>query len=73
MTQMEAAYKSVEAVKKLMKDIGITQGLRDFGVNEVNIRSIAEEAYTSGNVTVNPRKSTIEDLINITLKALEGV
>jgi len=73
MTQMEAAYKSVKAVKKLMKDIGITQGLGDFGVKEVNIRSIAEEAFTSGNVTVNPRKSTVEDLLNIAREALEGV
>ena len=73
MTQMEAAYKSVEAVKKLMKDIGITQGLGDYGVNELNIRSIAEEAYTSGNVTVNPRKSTVEDMIEIAVKSIKGI
>jgi alcohol dehydrogenase len=73
MPQMEAAYKSVDAVKKLLKDIGITQGLEDFGVNEVNIRHIAEEAYTSGNVTVNPRKSTVDDIANIITKALGGI
>ncbi|MBZ4645298.1 MAG: iron-containing alcohol dehydrogenase [Clostridia bacterium] len=71
--QMEAAYKSVEAVKKLMKDIGITQGLEDFGVTEESLRPIAEEAYKSGNVTVNPRKSTVQDLIDITRKAMKGI
>lgn len=73
MPQMEAANKSVEAVKKLMKDIGITQGLEEFGVTEESLKSIVEEAYTSGNVNVNPRKSTVQDLMDITRKAMKGI
>jgi len=73
MPKMEAAYKSVEAVKKLMKDIGIVEGLEDYGVKEEDLRAIAEEGYKSGNVLVNPRKATVEDLINISRKAMKGL
>jgi alcohol dehydrogenase len=71
--QMEAAYKSVEAVKKLMRDIDLSQGFEGFGLTEESLRPIAEEAHTSGNVAVNPRKSTVEDLINITNRAIKGI
>ena len=71
--QMEAAYKSVEAVKKLMKDIGITQGLESYGVKEENLKAIAEEGFTSGNVSVNPRKTSVQDLIDISMKAMKGI
>lgn len=73
MTQTEAAYKAVDAVKKLMKDIGVVEGLEDYGVKEENLRGMAEEGYTSGNVQVNPRKSTVEDLVNISRKAMKGL
>lgn len=71
--QMEAAYKSVEAVRKLMRDIDLSRGFEGFGLTEESLRTIAEEAHTSGNVAVNPRKSTVEDLINITKRAIKGI
>jgi len=46
---------------------------RDLGVNEKNVKPIAEEAYTSGNVIVNTRKSTVEDIIGITIGAINGI
>lgn len=65
LTEREAAEKSVEAIRQLNKDVGITQTLSDFGVQEEDLGYIAEEAMKSGNVPVNPRKPSLEDLKNI--------
>jgi alcohol dehydrogenase len=73
LSKMEAGMKAVDAIKKLMIDMGIVEGLKDFGVKEEDLRPIAEEAYTSGNVAVNPRKSTVDDLIKILEKAMDGL
>ncbi len=61
----EAAEKAVKAVRQLKEDIGITQTLTDFGVEEEHLDMIVEEAILSGNVPVNPVKPTLEDLKNI--------
>ncbi|GAE25966.1 alcohol dehydrogenase [Halalkalibacter wakoensis JCM 9140] len=65
LTEREAAEKSVEAIRQLNHDVGITQTLSDFGVKEEHLDQIVEEAMLSGNVPVNPRKPTLEDLKNI--------
>ncbi|OLO28650.1 alcohol dehydrogenase [Alkalihalophilus pseudofirmus] len=62
LTEREAAEQSVVAIRQLNKDVGITQTLTDFGLKEEHLQMIAEEAMLSGNVPVNPRKPTIEDL-----------
>lgn len=73
LSSMEAGMKSVIAIKKLMGDIGLKDGLKDFGVREENLRQIAEEAIKSGNVAVNPRCTRVEDLIMILQKAMNGL
>ena len=73
LSPMDAASKSVEAIKKLNMDIGITAGLKDWGVTEADLEKIAEAAYKSDNVTVNPRSSTVKDLVGIGKKALNGL
>ncbi|WP_425059876.1 1,3-propanediol dehydrogenase [Sporomusa carbonis] len=70
---LEAAQKSVTAVKSLMKDIGIIKGLRQFGVTENDLPHLAEEAAKTGNVPVNPRVANVQDIINIAQKALDGI
>ena len=69
----EAAAKAVVAIKKLLRDIGLTEGLADWKVTEKDLPKIAEEAVKSGNVPVNPRLTTVADLINIARKAMHGV
>ncbi|WP_121614420.1 iron-containing alcohol dehydrogenase [Mesobacillus foraminis] len=61
----EAAELSVTAVRQLNKDLGITQTLSDYGVEEEHLDGIVEEAILSGNVPVNPVQATKEDLKNI--------
>jgi alcohol dehydrogenase len=66
----EAAERSVEAVRRLNRDIGITQTLGDFGVREEHLELIANEAMESGNVPVNPVRATAKDLIGICRRLL---
>ncbi|MED4227709.1 iron-containing alcohol dehydrogenase [Neobacillus cucumis] len=65
LTEREAAERAVEAIRQLNKDIGITQTLSDYGVEEEHLDAIVDEAILSGNVPVNPVRTTKEDLKNI--------
>jgi alcohol dehydrogenase len=67
---MKAAELSVTAMEKLSSDIGIPSGFREFGITEKALDQIAKEGMTSGNVAVNPREATWEDLKEIMLKCL---
>lgn len=58
----EAAERSVSAIEQLQQDIGITQKLGDFGMTEADLHDVAAEAMLSGNVAVNPRQPTVEDM-----------
>ncbi|MGF9713633.1 MULTISPECIES: iron-containing alcohol dehydrogenase [Paenibacillus] len=66
----EAAELSVKAIKKLNQDIGIPAGLREYGVTEEDLDYIAKEGMESGNVWVNPRKPTLEDLKEIVRQSI---
>jgi alcohol dehydrogenase class IV len=66
----EAAEQAVIAVRELKQDIGIHQTLSDYGVTEKELDAIVEEAMLSGNVPVNPRKPTLEDLKQICRDAM---
>jgi len=62
----EAAEKSIEAVQRMKKDIGIPMKLRDIGVKKSDLRSYAE---TAGKFTrlmqLNPRPLDVESLETI--------
>jgi alcohol dehydrogenase len=62
LSQREAAERSVVAIEQLQQDIGITQKLGDFGMTEADLQDVATEALLSGNVAVNPRKPTLDDM-----------
>jgi len=63
--RMEAARRSADAVRKLMTDLDIPQRLRDVGVPEEGIAVLAVDSMKSANVTFNPRKTTIDDVIKV--------
>ena len=65
MTEVEAAYKAPEAIRKLSDDVGIPKSLRAVGVKEEGIEDMAKEAMTSGNILVNPRAAELEDMISL--------
>lgn len=71
LTVMEAARKSVEAVRNLMIDINIPLHFKEvIDIDEEMIPRIAEDAIKSGNNLVNPRRPSIDDLIEICKKSL---
>ena len=57
-----AAALSVSAIEKLKLDVGITAKLSNFGVTKGRFDEIVDEAMLSGNVPVNPRQPTNDDM-----------
>lgn len=55
---LDAAAKSVEAVRKLSKRLGIPQRLSEVGVEPSAIDAMAEWAFRDGNTECNPRPGT---------------
>jgi alcohol dehydrogenase class IV len=70
MTELEAAGRSVEAVRTLARDIGIPRGLEKLGLKADHIPQVAEEAMKSGNVVVNPRQARVDDIKRILEESL---
>jgi alcohol dehydrogenase class IV len=66
----DAAFLACDGVQRLAEDVGIPKGLGHFGVKEEHISSIVDEAMKSGNVLVNPRHTSTENLAAILRQAL---
>ena len=58
----QAALLSVDAISKLRADVGISAKLSNFGVTPERLDEVIEEALQSGNVPVNPRQPTHDDM-----------
>ena len=64
-TDNEAIDKVVEAVKELSIKLGIPQTLREIGVPEEMIPTLAKQAINDACTPGNPRSVTVEDIIDI--------
>jgi alcohol dehydrogenase class IV len=65
-SETEAAEAAIGTVEQLRQDIGIPLRLRDLGVKEEQLRSLAEKAFGIKRILrVNPRPVTVEDLEGI--------
>ncbi len=62
MSTRQAAEAAVEEVRQLNRDLGIPAKLGAAGVKAKAIPSMAEVAMKSGNVAVNPRRTTLRDM-----------
>ena len=60
----------VDEIRSLNAQLGIPASLSAVGVMEDKIPAMAEDAMKSGNIAVNPRQSTIRDIIALYHKAL---
>ncbi|MGA1196119.1 MAG: iron-containing alcohol dehydrogenase [Candidatus Latescibacterota bacterium] len=67
---VDAAMLAVEAVENLGGDVGIPSALSEVGVKAEGIAVMAEDTMKSGNVAVNPRKTTIQDVIALYEEAM---
>ncbi len=54
-----------EAMHELNKSLGIPKNLTELGVTEDKIQVLAEDSMMSGNVLVNPRSTTLEEMIEL--------
>lgn len=66
----DAAKRAVEAVERLATDIRIPKGLGEYGVRPSHVPQVVEEAMKSGNVAVNPRVTSKEQLTGILQQSL---
>jgi alcohol dehydrogenase class IV len=61
---------AVEAVEKLKRDIGIPERLRDIGIKQDQLRTLAEKTFAIKRITrVNPREASVEELEGILREA----
>jgi alcohol dehydrogenase len=60
----------VEEIKKMNAELGIPKSLSEVGVKEDKIQEMAEDAMKSGNIAANPRKTELEDIIELYKVAL---
>lgn len=63
LSDMEAAEASVDAVEQMNTELGIPENLTEAGASEEGISVMAEDAMKSINIQLNPRKTTLEDVI----------
>ena len=68
--EREAAQLAIDAVWQLNQDLEIPVKLGTVGVKKNGIRSMAKTAMQSGNIAVNPRKTSQRDLETIFQKAI---
>ncbi len=68
-TEYEAALRAAAAVRRLESDIGIPARLSDLGVDRGSIPDMAADAMKSANIAINPRKTTINELIGLLERA----
>jgi alcohol dehydrogenase class IV len=68
LSQIEAAEKAVAAVARMVRDTNIPL-LSSFGVKEEDWKRMAEDAVTDINCKMNPRKTTLKDLIELYAEA----
>lgn len=68
LSTLEAADKAVKAVEKLVEDTNIPS-LSSYNIKDEDWERMAEDAFKDNNSKTNPRKSSVEDLLNIYKKA----
>ncbi len=61
----EAAEKAIAAIRKLSKSIGIPAGLKELNVKEQDLKVMAENAKKDACQLTNPRKASLEQVIDI--------
>ena len=67
---LDGARRAAPAVRRLADTIGIPRSLADYGLSEHDVPDVVEEAMKSGNVAVNPRRTSRQELTEILRQAL---
>lgn len=70
MNEQDAATAAIDAVVALSKSISIPQKLNELGVQEGDLKTLAEAAYNDVCTGGNPREVSVEQILEIYKKAL---
>lgn len=70
MSTRAAAEKALEAIRTLSSDVGIPSGLKELGVKEEDLKIMAENAQKDACGLTNPRRPTLNNVIDIYKAAL---
>lgn len=62
---VDAAAKGIAAIRKLSKAIGIPAGLKELGVKEGDLPTMAENAKKDACQLTNPRTATLQQVVEI--------
>ncbi|MDO3377289.1 iron-containing alcohol dehydrogenase [Geoalkalibacter halelectricus] len=65
LSPVEAADVGIAAIRRLSADIGIPAGLSELGVQETDLRIMAENAMKDACMLTNPRTATLDCVIGI--------
>ena len=72
LTAMEAGEKALQAVIDMNKALNIPDNIKDLGVKLERMPQLVEDSMRSGNVLVNPRLTTADDIQTIIENAYYG-
>lgn len=61
----EASYLAIESIKNLFSETGLPKSLKEVGVDKDNFDKMAKDAVENKSTTLNPRKPTLGQLIEI--------
>jgi alcohol dehydrogenase len=67
---VDAAAKGIAAIRKLSKAIGIPAGLKELGVKEGDLPTMAENAKKDACQLTNPRTATLQQVVEIFKSAM---
>ncbi|MBW1809055.1 MAG: iron-containing alcohol dehydrogenase [Deltaproteobacteria bacterium] len=71
LSDAQAAEKAADRVEQLVKEIGLTDRLSDYGVSEENLAEIADMAMTDGTIIYSPKPVfEPEEIIGLLRKVL---
>lgn len=60
----------VDEIRKLSRELGIPPNLSELGVDKETVPKMAVDAMKSGNIAVNPRQTSLQDITDLYLRAL---
>ncbi len=63
------ATQAIDAVRHLLKEMGMPQRLREVGIGKSDLPELVEDTRGSGSLKANPRPANAEELRNILLNA----
>ena len=64
-----APHMLVEEIRAMNSKLGIPDNLKSVGVTSDKLETMTDDAMKSGNIKVNPRHTSREDILNLYKKA----